>query len=396
MDQNDARILVVDDRQENLIALEAVLEPLGREVVCVTSGEAALRRLLQEDFAVLLLDVEMPGMDGLETAALVRARVRTEHLPILFVTGNAGDSQRILKGYAQGAVDHLLKPVDPDVVRAKVAFFVELYEKSALIRRQQLELVERRRAEEEARRTSELEQLVMGVVGHDIRSPLSAILATTQVTLRKGGVDDDQRRVLERVERSAQRIRHIVDMLLDVTRARAGGGIPVVRERVCLAGVLRRLVEEAEAAHPNRKLRIYVQSSEDAVWGEWDAARLSQVFGNLLDNALKYGPPQLPITLTLTRRDDAAMVAIHNHGPPIPAGVLATLFEPFRRAQEQDPHARQSLGLGLYIVREIVRAHGGRVDASSNEDGTTFRVSLPLAADVSLRSQAEAQGAAVF
>ncbi len=375
------------------MALEAVLAPLGREVVSVTSGEAALRRLLNEEFAVLLLDVEMPGMDGLETAALVRARVRTQHLPILFVTGRADDTQRILKGYAQGAVDYLLKPVDPDVVRAKVGFFVELYEKSALIRRQQLELVERRRAEEEARRTSEVEQLVLGVVGHDIRSPLSAILATTQVQLRRPKLDEEHRKVLERVERSAQRIRRIVDVLLDVTRARVGGGIQVEREEVCLVGLVRRIVEEAEAAHPGRRLRIYVQSHEDAVCGQWDGPRLSQVFGNLLDNALKYGPPSLPVTVTLTRLDGAAAVAVHNHGPPIPAGVLATLFEPFRRAQPQDDQARNSLGLGLYIVREIVRAHGGRVDVSSNEDGTTFRVSLPLDPRLNLRSPAESAGA---
>ena len=371
-----ARILVVDDRPENLLAIEAVLAPLGRSIVSVTSGAEALRRLLREDFAVVLMDVEMPGLDGFETAALIRARPRSATLPILFVTAEAREVGPMLKGYQQGAVDYLVKPIDPDVLRAKVGFFVELHERGERIRLQEREIAERRRAEEANRRAAELERQIVGIVGHDIRGPLSAILATAQVQLRKPGVPAEQRRAFERIERSTERIQQIVGLLLDFTRARVGQGIPLERAPMCLVETARRVVEEFDVVHPDRHVRF--TTTEQSLRGEWDGARLAQVLANLLDNAAKYSPADSSIDVTLRAQDGEAVMEVRNDGEVIPPEKLQSLFEPFRRGEDGDGKANTSLGLGLFIVREIVHGHHGHIEVTSDErTGTTFRVFLP-------------------
>ena len=224
-----ARILLVDDVPANLLALQAILEPLEQELVLAHSGDEALLHLLQGDFACILMDVQMPGLTGLETAALIHARERTRHIPLIFITALSREAAYITRGYEQGAVDYLLKPVDPDILRSKVQVFVDLYLRGEQLKRQALELVEHRRAQEELERAAELEQQLVGIVGHDIRTPLSAILATTQVQLASEQLEPAQRRAFERVARGGERIGQIVDLLLDFTRARIGGGIPVSR-----------------------------------------------------------------------------------------------------------------------------------------------------------------------
>lgn len=373
-----ARILIVDDSPANLTALQAVLEPLGQEVVQASSGEQALWHLLRSDgdFAVILMDVQMPGLSGLETARLIKTRERTRSIPLIFITALSREMAFITQGYQHGAVDYLLKPVVPDILRSKVSVFVELYQQRELLKRQAVELAERKRAEEEMRRAAELEQRILGIVGHDIRSPLGAILTTTQAQLRGGELSAAQRRAFERIGRGGERIRQVVDLLLDFTRACIGGGIPVVRRVSDLRALCAHLLDEVGVRAPGRQL--VAELGEGPIEGEWDPDRLTQVFANLLDNALKYGPPDRPVRLRLSA--DAASVAleVHNEGPAIPEEARAHLFEPFRRGATDDAAAPQSLGLGLYIVHEVVRAHGGRVEVESAEGtGTTFRICLP-------------------
>src|SRR5205807_7722530 len=132
--QRNTNVLLVDDQTENLIALEAVLGPLRLNTVRATSGEEALRRLLVDDFAVILLDVQMPGMEGFETAQLIKQRARTQHIPIIFLTAIDKEQQQVFRGYSVGAVDYLFKPFDPEVLRSKVGIFVDLYEKNSALK----------------------------------------------------------------------------------------------------------------------------------------------------------------------------------------------------------------------------------------------------------------------
>ena len=373
-----ARVLLVDDVPSNLMALEAVLEPLGQELVRARSGDEALKALLLGDFACILMDVQMPGLDGLETAALIRSRERTRHIPILFITALSREAAYVIRGYQQGAVDYLLKPVDPEILRAKVQVFVELYLRGEQMKRQALEIAAHRRAEEELLRAAELEQQLVGIVGHDIRTPLSAILATAQSQLASGQLEPAQRTAFERVARGGERIRHIADLLLDFTRARLGGGIPVALQAADLNEVCRAVVDEFRAAQPDRVIECDLASAP--LLGEWDGERMAQVLANLLDNAHKYSPAGSPVRLTTRpQAPDAAVIEIHNEGPPIPQELVPQLFEPFRRIEGPGMSSRTSLGLGLYIVQSIVEAHRGSITVhSADTAGTTFRICLPL------------------
>ncbi|WP_223632295.1 ATP-binding protein [Corallococcus sp. EGB] len=387
-----ARILLVDDTPSNLLALEAILEPLGQQLVSVRSGDEALKALLLDEYACVLMDVQMPGLDGLETARLVRTRERTKHLPILFITALSREAAYVTRGYEYGAVDYLLKPVDPDILRAKVSVFVELYLRGEKLREQALELAERRRVEEELQRATELEQQLVGIVGHDIRTPLAAILTTANAQLSREALPEGQRKAFERVARGGERIQRIVDQLLDFTRARVGGGIPVVPGAGDLNELCRKLVDELRAARPERS--ILCDFARDTLPGVWDLDRLAQVVANLLDNALKYSPLDAPVRLrTYEQGADTVHLEVQNAGAPIPAHLLPTLFEPFRRGN--GPGQRESLGLGLYIARSIVEAHGGTLRVESTPDvGTIFSICLPRQALADTRADSSCAGVA--
>ncbi|MFL5321669.1 MAG: ATP-binding protein [Myxococcaceae bacterium] len=230
---------------------------------------------------------------------------------------------------------------------------------------------DRKRREEQAERWAEYQQYMLGVVGHDLRNPLTAIITTASTQLRKTE-DETLRRAFSRVLQSGTRANRIVSGLLDYTRARLGTGIPVERREVDLSRLLRNIVDEAIAAAPERPIAMDVPSE---LIGQWDGDRLDQVFMNLLTNALQYGPPHEPISLSAELVANQARVRVHNGGSPIPEELQARIFEPYRRGTDDG----RGLGLGLYIVKQLVTAHGGEVSVASQRGrGTTFSVTLPL------------------
>ncbi|HYH99845.1 hybrid sensor histidine kinase/response regulator, partial [Hyalangium sp.] len=314
-------------------------------------------------------------LDGLETVALIKSRERCQHIPVIFITALSREMAYIAKGYAGGAVDYLLKPIDADILRAKVSVFVDLYERGEQLKSQAMEISERRRMEAEIAAAVEFQQRLVGIVGHDIRSPLSALLATAKMLLSMGELTERQSKAIERIARSGVRIESIVQVLLDFATARLGGGIKVQRREMDLHALPPRAIEELQQSHPGRLIRC---SQEGDARGEWDADRLMQVLVNLIDNALKYSPEGTPVDIFVHGEPDAVVLEVHNVGEPISPSLLPVLFEPFRRGAQSEQMVKVSLGLGLYIVQEIARAHGGTADArSSPESGTTFRVRLP-------------------
>ncbi|MFL5321323.1 MAG: ATP-binding protein [Myxococcaceae bacterium] len=375
-----ARILVVDDKDENLTAMRAVLEPLDEELVFCSSGAEALRALMFGEFALILLDVQMPEMDGLETAALIRTRERTRHVPIMFVTALARETAWVTQGYAHGAADYLLKPLDPQILIAKVSTFAELWRRGKLLEQRAAEVERARISEREARLSSEFEQQLVGIVSHDIRSPLSAVKATASALLMDRR-DPAVERGLQRICRGANRIDQLTNLLLDFTRARLGGGIPVAPAPADLREVCRAVVDETVAGHPDRQVQLSFDDGDGM--GSWDAARLTQVLTNLVDNASKYGTPGKPIQVTGRLTGETVSISVHNEGDPIKPELLPVLFEPFSRGQQTEATTKLSLGLGLYIVKAIVDAHGGDVGVVSDAvSGTTFTVTLPRRAAI--------------
>jgi PAS domain S-box-containing protein len=240
------------------------------------------------------------------------------------------------------------------------------------------DITERKKTEEMAAQQARFREEFIGIVGHDLRSPLSAISVSGQVLLRQR-LDASQTRAVRRILSSADRMKRMINDLLDLTRSRLGGGIPISRRPTELRDVCRQVIEEHELIHRGRKIHFDATGSSR---GEWDPDRIAEVLSNLLGNALKYGTQAAPVRVILKDSSDGReiILAVHNEGPPIPELMIPVLFDPFRRGVAPEDTATNSpgLGLGLYITHQIVRAHGGTIEViSSEETGTTFSVTLP-------------------
>ena len=375
--------------------MEATLSALGEELVTVSSGSAALRTLLSHDFAVILLDVQMPTMNGLETASLIRMRERTRHVPIIFVTAYSPDQHLISQAYEHGAVDYLIKPFDPAVLRAKVWFFTELWRRGRQLERKARDIARAEAAATEAQNSAEFERRLLGIVSHDIRSPLSAVKATLATLVSQPQLSEAARKkALARAVRGVNRIEQLTHLFLDVTRARVGGGLAIAARPADMRELCRSAIEEVELSHPSQPIHFQVDDGDGA--GIWDPLRIHQLLTNLIGNAVKYAARASDVEVRVQLSSPLVSVCVHNWGPPIQAAQLSGLFEPFARASVAPPTAQQdSHGLGLYIVREIVIAHGGDVSATSDlQKGTKFTVTLPREPPFYLPPPAPSEGAA--
>ncbi|MFL5347492.1 MAG: ATP-binding protein [Hyalangium sp.] len=239
------------------------------------------------------------------------------------------------------------------------------------------DMTDQQRRQEELHRTAEFRERFLGIVSHDLRNPLNAIALSAGVLLREE-LPPRARKAAGRISQSAHRMARMIGDLLDFTRGRLGGGIPILRQPVDLRLICRPVLEELRVAWPDRELRLL---AEGALQGEWDGDRLAQLVGNLAKNALDYSPPDQPVTVTL--RDEGAWVRleVHNLGDPISPELLPQLFEPFRRGMRNDDGSQSTgLGLGLFIAQQISVAHGGTLEVrSTQEEGTTFTLRLPRA-----------------
>jgi signal transduction histidine kinase len=233
--------------------------------------------------------------------------------------------------------------------------------------------------EEEKQRLVDFQERLAGMIGHDLRNPIGAALASAQLVLRhRDKLAPGDARAMELIVRCARRVDELAGMLNDFTRARTGGGLPIQPRPSDLVAVVDEVLEEVRAAHPERTLERVLEGSERPA-GLWDADRLEQVFENLVSNAIKYGDPQGTVRVILSQSEGRAHATVANQGPPLDEDVVAHLFEPFRRGSRSPP-SKDGLGMGLFICREIVRAHGGTITANSANGWTRFELELPLRA----------------
>ncbi|HTK85829.1 MAG TPA: HAMP domain-containing sensor histidine kinase [Patescibacteria group bacterium] len=234
-----------------------------------------------------------------------------------------------------------------------------------------------------AKKLGASKDLFLGILTHDLRNPLGAILGAAELMPRIGPLNERQNVLASQITESGNRLNEIVSHLLDITKARFGSGLPVVRSRMDIGFVARKLVDEMRTMHPNRKFVLEVSGDTE---GDWDKARIAQVFSNLLGNAVQYSFTGTPITVTLTGRPDDVVLTVHNEGIPIPEDKIPRIFDSLIRAVAENGQGRDgsaNLGLGLYITKEIVTAHGGTLHVESSEmGGTTFTASFPRRADV--------------
>lgn len=409
-----ARILIVDDLPEKLLVYRTLLEDLDAQIVEAHSGTEALKRVLEGEFAVILLDVNMPDIDGLETANLVRRHKNGRHTPIIFITSYA-DEMQTARGYELGAVDYILSPVIAPVLRTKVRVFVDLYETRVALalsnqeletrvaertaelqksnERLHAEIAERLRAEAEreallarekvlraeAEELSRLKDEFLATMSHELRTPLNAIFGWITL-LRTGRLDEPtQERALETIERNARAQKRLIEDLLDVSR--------IVTGKVALELVTvdpRRVVEAAlETMHPGAQakgLKIVPLLDTGAGTVRGDFARLQQVVCNLLSNAIKFTDAGGHVEVCLARRNDEVEISVTDSGQGIKPEFLPLVFDRFRQEDGSISRRHGGLGLGLAIVRHLVELHAGTVDAQSAGEGkgAKFIVRLPV------------------
>jgi len=386
------KLLIVDDLPENLLALEALIKRQDLNVYKALSADEALSLLLQHEFALAILDVQMPGMNGFELAELMRGTKKTKSIPIVFVSAAGRDLNYAFKGYESGAVDFLHKPLDVHAVKSKVNVFVDLYRQSKAMK-QQVEALEQSRREQGAlleqlqNTQKELKQAVrmrddfMSIVAHEVRTPLNGLILETQLRKMHLARDnaaaftlDKMHAMVERDERQIKSLIRLIEDMLDVSRIRTGK-LSIRPARFDLVQLVHNLLQnfapQVEAAESSVSL-----IADQPVMGDWDEFRIEQVISNLLTNALRYGAKSA-IDVRVYNHHGQARVEVQDRGIGIGVENQQRIFQQFERVSTRAVVA--GLGLGLFISQQIVAAHGGSITVESRiGEGALFRVCLPL------------------
>lgn len=418
-------ILVVDDRPGNITAIEVALEAYADRLVKAQSGEEALRLLLERDVALILLDVQLPTMDGFEVARLVRQRERSRDTPIIFITAFSQSDSDVLKGYALGAVDFLFKPIVAEVLNAKVSVLLALQERTKEVELQAKRLreherraheremeVERRRWEQEAlrlqmaeerRQADELRSAVneleraeaeltrinqeletvdrrkdefLAVLAHELRNPLAPLAAGLDLLRQThaGAFPPEAQRAHEAMERQLMHLTRLVDDLLDLARIQSGR-IELRRESVDLAEIVRQALQTSDPLIKKYSHRIHLVLPTAPIVVNGDTVRLVQVVSNLLNNAARYTPPEGQIWVTAQLEGSEACIRVRDNGRGISPSLMRNVFDMFTRERLDN----QGLGVGLALVNRLVKLHGGSVEAKSDGpgQGSEFVVRLP-------------------
>ncbi len=406
-DAEQVNILIVDDEVKNLLVLETVLDDPGYNLVRANSGDEALLALMAQEFAVLVLDVRMPGMTGFELAQLVKERKKTARVPIIFLTAYYNEDQHILEGYGTGAVDYLHKPVNASVLRSKVAVFAELHRKGRALEAANhslmAEVAERRRAEA---RLSELNETLdrrvtertealqasesqlrdanqrkdefLATLAHELRNPLAPVRNAVQILRVKGLDTPELKWAAEIIDRQMHAMSRLIDDLMDVSRINQGR-IELRCDRVQLAAVLKDAIDSTQPLFDELGHRLELAMPPGEVVVDADATRLAQAFMNLLNNAAKYMDRGGVIRVGVEEGPKALRIQITDNGIGIPPDRLGSIFELFSQVETALSRSRGGLGIGLSLTRRLVELHGGSIRAHSEGlgRGSTFEILLP-------------------
>ena len=418
MNDNDDKvnILLVDDQPQRLLSYEAILGTLGENLVKARSGTEALQRLMEADFAAILLDVNMPTMNGFDTAALIHQHPRFEKTPIIFVTAVHVTNLDQLKGYELGAVDYCYVPIVPEVLRGKVQVLVELYRKRRELERAnealalanttlqaektreleeanaelaktndvlEREITERKRFEQELQEADRRKDEFLAMLSHELRNPLAAISNVAHVMKASPAIDPQLRWARDVLGRQTGHLTRLIDDLLDVSRI-TRGKVTLRREPIELKSVVAAAVETTRTLITQRGHALQVDVPEEAIPVLGDRVRLTQVVDNVLTNAAKYTQEGGRITVALeiaAGTPGEALIRVRDTGVGIAAEMLPNLFQLFRRADDSLARSEGGLGIGLALARGLIEMHGGRIEAFSDGPGkgSEFVIRLPRA-----------------
>ena len=376
----DANILVVDDQPAKLLSYSAILNGLDANLVMAGSAREALDHLLKSEFAVVLVDVCMPELDGFELAAMIREHPRFRRTAIIFVSGvHLTDLDR-LKGYEYGAVDYVPVPVVPEILRAKVNIFLDLYRKT-----RQLERLNRNLELRVAERTAELvdagrrKDEFLAMLAHELRNPLAAVRLAAQLVVLPDLPQTQLTKSAAIIQRQVEHLVRLIDDLVDVSRI-TRGLISLRREPTEISAVVAQAIEASRPVIDAKHHTLTVSVPDESLTVNGDPARLSQVLANILNNAAKFTDPGGRIALSVRRKADAVVIRITDNGAGISEEMLPRVFDLFTQVERPLDRASTGLGIGLALVHRLVEMHGGHVLARSDGPGkgAELIVQLPL------------------
>lgn len=382
-------ILLVDDESRNLDALEAILGESDYRLLRAEDADTALRLLLDHDVAAIVLDIQMPGVSGFDLAQMIKKTKRFRETPILFLTAYMSDDQHVAKGYGAGAVDYLTKPLNPKILRHKIAVFAELFRKTRALAELNEKLEDRVRE-----RTAELEKSeaalraadqqkdqFLAVLAHELRNPLAPLRTGLDIVLRQQASTPVVTRTLSVMNRQLDHMVRLIDDLLDVSRI-SRGLLDLKKERLDIRTAIEGAIDSFRPLF-ERKRQVLSSALGGALFVHGDATRVAQIIGNLLHNATKFTPDGGSVSVALTRDGANAVVQVTDSGIGIPPGQTDRVFAMFARIERPGSPAQPGLGIGLALARRLAEMHAGTLDVSSLGDdrGSTFTLTLPLLED---------------
>ena len=390
IDPNAVNILIVDDLPEKIMVYRAILEDLQHNLITAQSGEEALKLVLKHEFAVILLDVNMPGVDGFETATLIRSRKKSAKTPIIFLTA-FNDDFNVAQGYASGAVDYLPTPVVPEVLRAKIKVFIELFQMRQQAAVQAEERAKREAAEESDRRKDEF----LAILAHELRNPLAPLQNALNLLKIPDLKPDMTAAAHKMMNRQLQHMVRLVDDLMDVSRI-TRGKIDLHMESVSLMDVIESAVETAKPLINDKNHTIEIETPKKPILVRADFVRLSQVFSNLLNNAAKYMDHGGLINVTMEQSNNYVLIHVKDTGIGIAPEKLPMVFDLFTQVDSSLTRSEGGLGIGLTLVKSLVEMQKGIVEARSDglNSGSTFTVTLPITKQKSNVTPFKGNGAA--
>jgi two-component system, sensor histidine kinase len=425
MTAEGVNILLVDDRPENLLALEAILEPLGQNLVRADSGPEALKQVLGFDFAVILLDVQMPGMNGFEVAEIIKSRERSRTIPIIFLSAISKEDAYVFKGYSMGAVDYVFKPFNTDVLRSKVAVFVELFVKQRELQNQgellresqkrELELEHRTSLlEAEARSAAKLSQMneelhrrqvaleqAMGArnrfyasMSHELRTPINAVIGYSTIMLDNiyGPLNVKQKEGLQRTLKAARHLLELVNDVLDLSKIEAGK-IELSLQPVMFPSLIEDLFVTVRPLADEYGSTLSLDTEGEHFNIVSDPRRVRQILLNLLSNAIKFGEGKPIRVLCKQNEDGSAQIEVIDEGLGIAQDDIARIFEEFVQVSESK---QPGTGLGLPISRRLAQLLDGSLTVRSVPgEGSAFSLTLPASLEDDAASTAELSAATV-
>lgn len=364
------KILIVDDRPENLYSLESMLSEDDRIILKADSGEEALKIAFNEDLSLIMLDVQMPEMDGFEVAHMLKSTKRTKKTPIIFVTAISKEKKYMLQGLEEGAMDYLFKPLDTDITRAKVDTLLKFYDQQKELEQKNLELT----------KLNEEKNYFLGVASHDLRNPLGNIITLASFIQNDNGMNlsKENNNYIDVIINSGRHMLDLLNNLLDVTKIESGT-MDLELKHMHIADVIQQSINENKLSADRKGISLEFSISDNIPMNTFDPMQIQQVLNNLISNAIKYSHKNTNIEINTELQNEKIIVTVKDQGQGIPENEQHNIFVPFNKTSVKSTNGEKSTGLGLTIAKKVVESHGGEIWLNSEVGtGTSFSFSLPL------------------